>query len=196
MWMMGSPGFFKQGGPPIVYPTWDPATKGTYGTLSNGNLTFTGSAIATSGVKATAIGQNTGKYYYEVLLTTISSSYVGLYVVGAGPGGIDSNSFLGYSTETIGRPTGGTRIRSNGNKGTVGTAYSSGEVMGVLTDFTTNTISYTKNNTFDVEWVGFPVATWAPAISLATSATEVCTARFKPSDWSYTPPAGYVAWTT
>lgn len=196
MWSI-SPAFSKVGGPPPAAGiTWDPTRKGTYGVLSNGNLTFAGEAAAGSGVQAsTGVGKNSGKYYYEVVLTTLVGEYVGLYLTTASPGGIDPNSFLGYSTETIGRNCASTRIRSNGNKGTAAlSAFASGDILGCLTDFTTNTITFTKNNAADCSWTGFPAGLWAPAIYNAASASAINTARFSPADWSYTPPEGYEAW--
>jgi len=76
---------------------WDPANKDASITLSNGNLTATGTAAAWKSVRGT-VGHAAGKYYYELTVDSTSSALM----VGIENGSGTLNDYLGSTTNGAG----------------------------------------------------------------------------------------------
>ena len=126
------------------YCTWNPLNKNSALTLANGNLDSSNSGGASDGFCLGTIGAATGKYYWEVTVTSVGTgrpiigtvpTAAGLVEVGSG----NANS-VGY------RNTGIKRI--NGSDTSYGNSYTTGDVIGVALDLDNGAIYFSKNNTW------------------------------------------------
>ncbi|CAO3403511.1 SPRY domain-containing protein [Azospirillum palustre] len=173
--------------------TWSPTAKSTTATLSNGNLTV---AFATSSQwRTTRAGSSipSGKYYWEVRCDSGSGSNLTV--------GIVDSTFSNYETQ----PASPAFYRSSGDKqqntgGTTayGSAWTSGDVIGVAVDVVGGSIWFRKNGVWQAS--GDPAAganaaytgltgTLYPACGTFDNA--VYTARFKATDLGYSIPSGF-----
>lgn len=120
--------------------SWNPLDKSAGITLSNGNQTATGNASAA--IRATG-SKAEGKYQFEV---TTSATNSGSYYIGVGR--IDASLSSGPGTSTDAKSWG---LRWEGPKwfNSFDTPYTSpfsvGDVIGVVVDFTAQTISFYRN---------------------------------------------------
>lgn len=64
-------------GPSLFYATWNPADKAALVTLSNGNLTAESSTTNWRSARST-ISKTSGKWYWEITMTTGTEFYVGV----------------------------------------------------------------------------------------------------------------------
>jgi hypothetical protein len=172
-----------------TYATWDPANVGSNIALSGGNLIATSRGVGAAGAVRSTIGHTTGKYYFEITITTgITSSRVGteqatesLTVnVGSGAGA------WAYQESN------GDQIHS-GTSSTYGATYTTGDIIGVALDLDTPALTFYKNNTSQGSIPGFTVGATTFAAVGASSVGAVFTANFGATAFTYTPPAGYNA---
>jgi len=168
--------------------------------LSNGNLTITGVAgDGFPGARGT-IGCTTGKYYFEVLATTVNggtnSPATGVASGAWGESAIDNNVWAIQSTPSF------YRDGANGSFAS-GVTYVNGDIYQVAVDFDAHKIWYGRNNTWILS--GNPAAgtnsqsTTLPSTILYPMARVsgspcLVTARFKSADWTYAAPSGFSAW--
>lgn len=204
--LLTGPAFFGAAGvAPRPTTTWNPADKSAEITLSNGNRTATKgtsnalkSARATSGISATDSG------YFEVRIDQTGTS--NFMLIGVGTASATLASFVGNDANGWGyyQQTG---QKYTNNVGTAyGTAYVDADVIGVA--FNNGSVWFARNNTWQNS--GNPAAntgaaftgitgTIFPMASLYTGTgggtqLHIVTARFKTSDFTYSPPSGFLAW--
>lgn len=167
--------------------TWNPLDKGANITLSSGDLVASnlagGGGFAT--VRAT-VGKTTGKWYWEVTVTTFNS------LIGICTASGTLASYNGSDTHGFGL------FNSNGNRYYNGsaTAYISplftGDIVGVLLNLDNMELSFKINNgtattVIDISAIS---GTIYPSVS-PQSSTGVATARFDSGATTYSPPSGY-----
>lgn len=173
--------------------TWSPTAKSTAATLSNGSLTAT--FVTSSQWRAVRAGSSipSGKYYWEVRCDSGSGSNLTV--------GILDSTFSNYETQ----PASPAFYRSSGDKqqntsGTsaFGSAWASGDVIGVAVDVVGGKIWFSKNGVWQAS--GDPVAGTNPAFSGLTGTLYAAagtfdnatfTVRFKSADLGYSIPSGY-----
>jgi hypothetical protein len=179
----------------------------TYITLSNGNLrqTYAGvSAAATS--RATMAIPSTGKFYWEVYLTTIGTNTT---TIKAGicrqSTPISGNSVEQSATSYMVITTG--QKRNNFIDTTYGASFSNGQTLQVLYDATSGAIYFGQNNSFANGSGSFNHA-WATASAAFTSLSgefipffvtyggSDISVNFGQRPFTYTPPTGFVALNT
>lgn len=189
-----------------VAVTWNPADKNSQIELSNGNLTATRTEAFTNSyatVRA-VVPRSSGKYYFEV---RIDAGTTGPYAcVGVCTSAQSLSAYIGdaangwsYYQETGNKVT-------NGTNSSFGASYTTGDVIGVAFDAGTGKVWFGKNGVWQGSgdpasgtgeaFSGLSGAIY-PALSLYTGTTtprHAGTARFKASDFSYTPPSGFAAW--
>lgn len=174
---------------PVV--TFNPADKDASITLSNGNLTATGTTSGFKSVRGT-IGKTAGKWFWEVKLVAGSST-----IIGFGGSAVALNTFPGGDASTgdsYGYYTNGNRYVKGGI--TAGNAYTTNDVIGVAIDLTGKTGEFFKNGVsqgqfaFDVTMDN--AGTIYPMV--ATNANGVVvTANFGATAFAYSIPAGFTA---
>ena len=127
----------------------------TYYSITNGNLTVTGTGTPNSGdVIGTISTGFTGKYYFESTVTGIDA--LGYVQVGASDvqQTMDalSYNYLGYLSKSYSYNSSGTK--SNNNASTVyGSSFTTGDVIGVAIDCDNGAIYFSKNNTWQTSGV-------------------------------------------
>ena len=166
-------------------------------TRSNGNLTSTDGGTTYGLASFGTIASTTGKFYWEVTLTSAGSTYANIGVV-------DLNSPLGAGTHTgivyaqLGtKNTGVNAFASGGGGPAYGASYTAGDVIGVALDLTAGTITFYKNNTSQgVAYTGIS-GNYTPGVGDGQNASSYtfdlnCGQR----PFAYTPPTGFVALNT
>ena len=192
----------------VSYVTWDAATV-TSVTLSGGNLvaTNTGTTSTNQGARvASASGRTSGKYYFEVVVTT----YIGGGSVGVGIGttgstytGMGANATVGVVVYS------GSSIYSNGgSSGTsLGISFGSGLRIRVAVDLGTRKIWFAPNTgtwngsvsndpVTGVGGVTIPAGTMVPFLTFGGGgggANNVFTANFGASAFTSAVPSGFTS---
>jgi len=154
------------------------------GTLANGNLDFTGSA---GGVQRFGtIGVSSGKWYWEVTVTSGTGGDLPLLGIGKNPnqsGLVDVFGYYGF----------------NGNKyqdstaTSYGAAYGINDVIGIAFDADNGTLTFYKNNTSQGQAYSGISGTYFPYMRCAGSAIV---ANFGQRAFAYTAPSGFKALNT
>ena len=171
--------------------TWNPSDKDSNVTLSNGNLTATGSA--TSGNVRGNFGRTTGsstKFYYELTLTSVA-------------GGGSCYAGFGLSTASLTTSVGGAGSAAdrvvNGNT-TVGStasnnvgAAAAGNVLGLGLDLSTRLMTVYKNGVPAASQIAIALGagTYYPMITVGSG--DVVIANFGASSFIALP-SGFEAW--
>jgi len=176
----------------------------TYLTLNDGNLhqTYAGVAAAAAS-RATIAIPTTGKFYWEVYLTTIGTNTT---TIKAGicrqSTPISGNTLEGSATSYMVITTG--EKRNNNSDSTYGAAFSNGQILQVLYDATAGAIYFGQNNSF-ANGSGSFNQTFATATAAFTSLSgefipffvtyggSDISVNFGQRPFAYTPPSGYVA---
>ena len=193
------------------YCTLNPLKTGSYSTLSNGNLTLTGNSATNSGASVGSISVTSGKWYWELVATTVVTTANGVGATTVNLTSQSLNDAEAYATNY------GFKVRSSGAKegiaGEIQTftmpSFTSGDVIGIAVDADNGAIYVSKNNT----WVNSGVPTSglsrtgscynytpssdrpiAPLFSVYYSGSgDVANSNFGQRPFSYTPPTGFKA---
>jgi len=181
------------------YAVMNPLNKYVGGnlTLSNGNLTITKTSQSSDESCQATIGTNTGKYYWEVTLGSLTNLNLGLAAV----------QFL--STDP---PLNWVRYLANGgiyNNSTTllatAASWTSGDVIGFALDNDGDTLALYKNNSLQYTITslrsnlgGISTSTLVSPVMYTggTSNNSISNWNFGQQPFSYTPPTGFVALNT
>ena len=164
-------------------------------TLTQGNLyavlTSTSNVIE---VPATMALPSTGKYYWEVNVVSVNTTYG--YPLGIGlstQGGIGTASLFGTSYYYY-ISKDGTKY-SNGSQVAYGASYTANDVIGVAFDAGAGTLTFYKNNT--TQGTAYTSLTSGPYYpKFASNDGSTFAVNFGQRPFAYTPPSGYVALNT
>ena len=161
--------------------------------LSNGNLTITGSG-SYSTTPAT-LGMSSGKWYWEYTCTTYSASGDTHYGIGTGAFNLYQNTWAGNTA------AGWVYVASNGSKynngtsGSYGASFTSGDIIGVAFDADAGTLTFYKNGaTQGTAYTGLTSGPYFPIATVGTS--NVTNANFGQRPFAYTAPSGFKALVT
>lgn len=188
----------------LVSSTWDPATI-TNVTLSGGNLVATNTSSATNQGARVAAAKNTGKFYFEMAMTTTPGG--GACSVGVGPlasiySTLNGNGTTGAMLQTDGT---GTVFSDGTNTGITFGARSAGDTIGIAVDLDNRKAwfriaaagNWNNNASFNpatnVGGVTVPAGSMAPYAGFAFVSGYVFTANFGASAFAGIVPAGYVS---
>ena len=189
-------------------PTLTSATVANYATLNpvdnpsssnslaNANLTpSTAGASGWKGIRATMAFPTTGKWYYEVTLTS-GTDNIFLGIVSKDASGVyhdHADTFAVKMSDCSLRPSGAT---ATGTKA----GYAVGDVFGVAIDCSTPTVQFYKNGSLNVTYTSptfDPSKTYFPCfMGNDTGASATHNYNFGQRPFAYTPPTGYVALNT
>ena len=179
----------SSGGGVVTYATWNPADKGVEVTLSNGDLTasITGATLGVL-VRAT-ISKSTGKWYWEVT--------IGACVTFSPIAGGIAKSTAALTTYLGGDANGWGYYGSNGKKinnatqAAYGLTYVQNDIIGVALDCDGGTVECFKNGASQGVMYSGLSGTFFGAASGAGGGSQIITANFGASTFTYTPPAGF-----
>ena len=174
--------------------------RGNYATLSplffnavttivptNGNLDFTFANPANRSAYG-SIGMSTGKWYCEVIYTTLGGSpNPGLSLVT----GADTSTYLGFGSAQYSYDYGGTKV--NNNSGTAyGASWTTNDVIGVAFDADAGTLTFYKNGVSQgVAFTGLTAGTYVFGVTSYNGGTG--NINFGQRAFAYTAPSGYKA---
>jgi hypothetical protein len=179
--------------------TWNPSDASVNTVLSDGNLTASVSGAGAGQVRANSSKSN-GKYYYETVLISSSSSspFMGVRPTSTALGGNGPFDAAGDVGCYMRSPNDGYETyRVGSNVAAVGPAYVGGDVFMFATDLVNSKLWVGRNGT----WSAGDPATNTGGIPFSAGAYSpwksggVITARFDPASFSYTPPTGFGPWT-
>jgi hypothetical protein len=177
----------------VLNPLDNPSTSNS---LANANLTpSTAGASGWNGIRSTMAFPTTGKWYYEVTLTSGTTNLF-LGIVSKDASGVyhdHADTFAVRMSDCALRPSGAT---ATGTKA----GYAVGDVFGVAIDCSTPTIQFYKNNSLNVTYTSptfDPAKTYFPCfMGNDTGASATHNYNFGQRPFAYTPPTGYVALNT
>ncbi len=177
------------------YAVLNPLDKYTNVTVSNGNLDSTFSAF-TGFVRASFAFPSTGKWYWEgTVPTTNVRAEFGIatltQALGVDPQGASGCWFL-YSNGT-------STLKFNAGTGTSwGTAWVSGDIIGIAFDADAGTLTYYKNGTLQGGGAAATGLTgiYAPMIGFGDNTSTAISINFGQRPFSFTPPTGFKALNT
>ena len=179
------------------YATLNPLTPAAGGTLSDGNLAFTGYSTpqgpyqimtAVWGGRTSAIAVSSGKWYFEVTPTANAGNGV---VVGVST--TPTTDQLGSTSTSYGYlNTTGERINSNSGS-SYGATWSNNDVIGCALDIDGGTVTFYKNGVSQgVAYSSLSTSTWFLGVSCRGSTTTAY-ANFGQRPFAYTAPSGFKA---
>jgi hypothetical protein len=136
------------------------------------------------------VGVSSGKWYYEA---TVNS---GAMQIGIAKAGVNLDYFLGVDSRGWGWRNSGDAWNNNVSK-PYGAAYTTGDVIGCALDVDAGTLEFYKNGASQgVAFTGLS-GEFFPGIGDASSGDSVvASVNYGQLPFRYTPPAGYVGWTT
>jgi hypothetical protein len=175
----------------------------TYLTLSAANLQQTYAGVtAAAASRATMVIPTTGKYYWEVTLTTIGTNNTTIRAGICSPTTDISGNSIDNSATSYLQITNGQK-RNNASDSTYGAGFSNGQILQVLYDATAGSIYFGQNDSY-----ANGSGSFNQAFSGATAAFTGLSGEFMPcfityggSDiavnfgqrpFTYTPPSGFV----
>jgi len=177
------------------YCVLNPLDKYTNVTLSNANLSATFSAY-TGFVRATFALPSTGQWYWEGTVPTSDvRAEFGIatftQALGVDPQ-VAAGCWFWYSN-------GASSNKFNAGTGTSwGTAWASGDIIGIAFDADAGTLTYYKNGTLQGGGAAATglTGTYSPMIGFGNVTSTAISINFGQRPFSYTPPTGYVALNT
>ena len=179
------------------YPTLNPVDNpSSSNSLANANLTpSTAGASGWKGIRATMAFPTTGKWYYEVTLTSGTNNLF-LGIVSSAATGVyhdHADTFAVRMSDCALRPSGATATGTQAG-------YAVGDVFGVAIDCSTPTVQFYKNGSLNVTYTSptfDPSKTYFPCfLGNDTGASATHNFNFGQRPFTYTPPTGYVALNT
>lgn len=179
--------------PPV---TLDPARKGPFAVLSNGNMTLSSSDAGSQRAGST-VGRTTGKWYFELKLT--SGQFGGSPALGIQ---LTSGSWAADITAIAAYRSNGSRYFEGAHLYPWGVACAPPDVMMCAFDLDAKKVWFGRNGTWQQS--GGP-ATGANPMGVYAASGEitpviqvqgsvVATVRFATASFTYTPPVGFSAW--
>lgn len=183
-----------------TYPTFSPADTAAGITLSNGNLTATGTAGFKS-TRATA-SKTTGKWYFEYTIGAIPT------IVGFGRAEAAITNFPGSNDKSWGYYNTGALYYTNAANGLSGSSYATyiaGDVIGIALDMDTKTARFYKNGVAQGSGsINLPDSSSDSTVKIAAGVAVYpmagmnggsVTVNFGATAFAYTPPTGFSAFT-
>lgn len=179
--------------------TWDPANKAAGITLSGGNLTASQASGGWTSVKGlTSFGKTTGKWYFEVLIVSSTSSNV---IVGVGNASATLANFCGSDVNGWGYYGNTGAYYTGGGAFPLGNSYTTGDRVMVAFDAALGRMWFGKNGTWqnsgnpagntNTSFTGLS-GTLVPMFSPNSAGS--CTANFGATAFTYSPPSGFTGY--
>ena len=171
------------------YCVLNPLDKYSNVTLSNGNLSGTFSAY-TGFVRGTMALPSTGQWYWEGTVPTSDVRAVFGIATFSQSLGVDpqtaSGCWIWYSNGT-------NSYKYNGSQVSWGTAWSSGDIIGIAFDAGAATLTYYKNGSLQGGGAAFTglTGTYAPMLGFGNNTSTAISVNFGQRPFAQTPPSGF-----
>ena len=176
------------------YCVLNPLDAYTNVTLSNANLSATFSAY-TGFVRGTFALPSTGQWYWEgTVPTSDPRAEFGIatfsQAIGADPQTV-AGCWIWYSNGT-------NSYKYNGSQVSWGTAWSSGDIIGIAFDAGAGTLTYYKNGSLQGGGAAFTglTGTYAPMLGFGNNSSTAISMNFGQRPFQYSAPSGYKALNT
>jgi hypothetical protein len=168
-------------------------------TYTNGNQTLTvtrnGTVGSVLGTNRGAVSSATGKHYFEVEVTAITTSDTSFSAGAMGNGAIPGTGDWRDCTDQVNYRGNGQIFRDGATFHGSGASYTTGDVLGFALDLGTATLAIYKNNTLQATVTSFVPTTAFPAFWVEDySGSPAATLRTTASTQSFSPPAGFSPW--
>jgi hypothetical protein len=177
------------------YCVMNPLDKYSNVTLSNGNLSATFSAY-TGFVRSTFAIPSTGQWYWEGTVPTSDvRAEFGIatftQALGVDPQGA-AGCWIWYSNGT------NSYKYNSGTQTSWGTAWTSGDIIGIAFDAGAGTLTYYKNGSLQGGGAAFTglTGTYSPMVGFGNNTSTAISVNFGQQPFVYTPPSGFVALNT
>jgi len=169
------------------YAVLNPLDANTNLTITNGNLQGV-SASTWYQVRAT-IGMNTGKWYWECVLT--SASPAAFFGIGTATASLANSNFVGSDAYGWSYYSPNGQKYNAGTNTSYGSSFTQNDVIGIAFDAGAGTLTFYKNNVSQgTAYTGLTGFTYFPMFSVSNS---TFVANFGQQPFTYTPPTGFVA---
>jgi hypothetical protein len=170
------------------YCTWNPLDiSGNGGTLTNGNLDFSGGGSWKS--SAGTIGINSGKYYWEITLLSLGTNDGSFGIAKVLPSG--AAAYIGYNSQSWGYSLNSGNKVNNQVQTAYGSALTIGSVLGIAFDCDNGTLTFYKNGISQgTAFTGLTSGIYYPATS---SISAVVSSNFGQRPFAYAAPSGFKA---
>lgn len=163
------------------YCTLNPLDKGI--TLSNGNLDYTQSA---AGLSRATFAMSSGKWRWEIKIGTLGSSLPGIATASASLSGYPGSDAFAWAWS-------GTSKFNAGSSALYGSAYTTGDVIGIEFDADIGTLTFFKNGVSQgAAYTGLTSGPYFPCVG-ANTGTTAGTANFGQRVFDYSGTSGFKA---
>ena len=192
-WMIDSPSNFAGSSYGVGnYCVLNPVGYNASNTTADGNL-YASLAVSSGayGIRGTMAIVPSMKAYFEVTLGTLSTwAAVGI-LDASWPIGGSSYTFSAGSKCVLYYRVSGQKI-VDGTGSSYGSTFSSGDVIGVAIDYSSNTCTFYLNNVSQGS-IALPSATvnYVPVVTDVNNQNDTYTVNFGQRPFAYTPPSGY-----
>ena len=169
------------------YCTLNPLWTGTGGVLSDGNLQYAYNT-ANWATSTSIIGVSSGKWYWEIVITSGNTSIIG---ISNGNANVQTvNYYTGQDTNGYGYYSSDGKKYYNGSGSTYGSSYTTNDVIGVALNMDAGTVTMYKNNVSQGVMASGLTGTWFPTMSVYSTAGII---NFGQRPFAYTAPTGFKA---
>jgi hypothetical protein len=166
------------------YCTWNPLSKGSDSTLSNGNLDISAAGSGSSRTWGT-IGVGSGKWYFE--FTQTSGTYAQAVGIKSTFAADTLNNYFYWGFN-------GNKVDASGTDTSYGATWTNNDVIGVAFDLDGGTITFYKNGTSQGQaFSGITAATYFPYVNGYSGGSWAGNVNFGQRPFAYTAPSGYKA---
>jgi hypothetical protein len=175
------------------YATFNPISR-SYGTVTYSNGNLQAAADANWDACISTIAMTSGKYYFELVSPSAAPSmFVGVQTVGQNYSTINPQNFTGTIVYT--GNDGNKKI--DGTATAYGTAWGSGDIIGVAVDMDSQSITFYKNNTSQgaISFSSTGVASKTLVVFVA-AISNTAIINFGQRPFTYTAPTGFNALNT
>jgi len=193
------------------YCTWNP-NAGSFNTLSNGNLTYSGSTGGDYQRNGT-LPVSSGKWYYETVITTFTGANADMYIGFSETSNILNNTRSAgiqanqYSIYNYASATYLSKVTNGSGTTTTMTIAGVNDVLMFALDLDNNKIWFGKNGTWidsgnpatgtTATFSSVTAGSYVPAVTLSGAGVSVTlNSTFGQRPFTYTPPTGFNAWNT
>jgi hypothetical protein len=177
------------------YATLNPLAKTSNVTLTNGNLDAAFGTVSGGGGVIGTIAPSSGKWYWEVTVTAVSSASIHIGVIKDVLTTFSGTQYYepGLTADGYAYQNDGTKYNNNTNT-SYGASYTTNDVIGVAMDLDAGTLTFYKNNTSQGQAFSGLSGGYFPAVGDGSSAgTHSVTMNFGARPFSYTAPSGFKA---